>query len=316
MSPVAKPLGGGWIVIASHKPEHHRLSLRMEERDDGRLRIAELVLTDTDGLSGAMLRDLPLGAWEAQMNAPEIVDLLRAHFAEDGPYGLEDLAFAHSDFDLTPMPLDADDGGLEFHFPGAGLEPAVAIALEPQLDLGVSGTGTGKRPDEFYRAVAEAYSWLAGRGRRPAPELAAINGVPPTTIHRWVKEARRRGLLGPGRRLVVYDPASPEVLEWARRARQGAVTEWDLTHVPLLRAWASRIRRGTMSRDESFRDPIIEANRARLDDESVPAEERYLKDPVARLLFDSPKAWRESADESEPQEPSGEPESDSHSQAP
>jgi hypothetical protein len=24
--------------------------------------------------------------------------------------------------------------------------------------------------------------------------------VPVTTVHRWVKEARRRGLLGPGRR--------------------------------------------------------------------------------------------------------------------
>jgi hypothetical protein len=316
VSPVAKPLGGGWIVVASHEPKQHRLILRVEERDDGRLRIVELVFSDAEGLSGAMLRDLPLGAWEAQINAPEMAALLRARFAGDGPYALDDLVFAHSDIDLTPMPLDADDGGLEFHFPGAGLEPAVAIALEPQLVLGASGARAGKRPDDFYRAVAEAYSWLAGRGRRPAPELADINDVPPTTIHRWVKEARRRGLLGPGRRVVVYDPASPEVLEWAKRARQGAVTEWDLTHVPLLRAWASRIRRGTMSRNESFRDPIIEASDARLRDESVPAEERYLKDPVARLLFDSPKAWRQSADESGTQEPSGQSGPDSDEKAP
>ena len=288
----------------------------MEERDDGRLRIVELVFTDADGLSGAMLRDLPLGAWEAQMNAPEVAALLRTHFAEDGPYSLDDLVFAYSDIDLKPMPEKADDGGLEFHFPGAGIEPAVAIALEPQLDLGVSDTRTGKRPDEFYRAVAEAYSWLAGRGRRPAPELAAINGVPATTIHRWVKEARRRGLLGPGRRLVVYDPASPEVLEWAERARQGAVTEWDLTHVPLLRAWVSRVRRGAIPLMEWIHDPIIKACDSRRDDESVPAEERYLKDPVARLLFDSPKAWRESAGESETQEPSDEPESGSPGEAP
>jgi hypothetical protein len=118
-------------------------------------------------------------------------------------------------------------------------------------------------------------------------------------------------LLGPGRRLVVYDPASPEVLEWAKRARQGAVTEWDLTHVPLLRAWASRVRRGAMPFMEWVHDPIIKACDSRRDDESVPAEERYLMDPVARLLFDSPKAWRKSARESETQEPSGEPESDS-----
>lgn len=315
MSPVAKPVGGGWIVVASAEPRH-RLSLRVEERGDGRLRIVELVLCDADGLSGAMLRDLPLGAWEAQMNAPEMTAVLSARFAEDGPYSMDDLADAHHDSDLTPMPADADDGGLEFQFPGAGRHPAVAISLEPQLDLGVSDTRTGKRPDEFYRAVAEAYSWLAGRGRRPAPELAAINGVPPTTIHRWVKEARRRGLLGPGRRLVVYDPASPEVLEWARRARQGAVTEWDLTHVPLLRAWTSRVRRGAMPIMEWASDPIVSACRSRRDDESVPLEERYLNDPVARLLFDSPKAWPESADESGTQGPSAQSGADSHDEAP
>ena len=52
---------------------------------------------------------------------------------------MDELAYAHSDIDLTSMPADADDGGLEFHFPGAGYEPAVAIALEPQLDLGRLG---------------------------------------------------------------------------------------------------------------------------------------------------------------------------------
>jgi hypothetical protein len=311
---VAKPLGGGWIVVASAESQH-RLSLRVEEREDGRLRIVELVLFDAGGLSGTMLRDLPLGAWEAQMNAPEVAALLRTRFAEDHPYGMDDLEFEHNAFDLTPMPLEVDDGALEFHFPGAGHEPAVAIPLEPQLDLGASGMRAGKRPDDFYRGVAEAYSWLAGHGHRPAPALALINGVPPTTIHRWVKEARRRGLLGPGRRAVVYDPASPEVLEWARKARQGVVTEWDLAHVPLLRAWASRVRRGAMSLWESSTDPILDACHSRLADESLPANERYLHDPVARLVLDSPQPWYEHADQAETDEALPESEADSHGEA-
>jgi hypothetical protein len=59
-----------------------------------------------------------------------------------------------------------------------------------------SGRG---RPDSFYDAVAAAYRDLARRSSRPAAELAETHGVPVTTAHRWIKEARRRGFLAPGR---------------------------------------------------------------------------------------------------------------------
>jgi len=43
----------------------------------------------------------------------------------------------------------------------------------------------------------------SGRGnlvyRRYDANLAEANGVPVSTVHRWVKEARRRGFLPPGR---------------------------------------------------------------------------------------------------------------------
>jgi hypothetical protein len=54
-------------------------------------------------------------------------------------------------------------------------------------------------PDAFYGAVAAAYRQLAATSPRPVAALAAANGVPVTTAQRWVKEARRRGLLAPGR---------------------------------------------------------------------------------------------------------------------
>lgn len=298
MSPVAKVLGDGWIAVASPEAEH-RLSLHVEERQDGRLRIVELVLSDAEGLSGAMLRDLPLGAWEAQMNAPEMAALLRTRFTDQGPYGFEDLIWEHGSFDVTPMPRDADDGGLEFHFPGGDIAPAIATTVEPELNLGASTMPSGKRPDAFYRAVAEAYSWLAGHVRRPAVELAAINDVPPTTIHRWVKEARRRGLLGPGRRLVVYDAASPEVLGWAARVRAGTVSEWDLTHDPILRAWALRVRRGVVSWSETMLDPLLQAAWARRFDESLTPEQRWA-DPVVQLVADSPSPLRDIPGEDQP----------------
>jgi hypothetical protein len=59
-----------------------------------------------------------------------------------------------------------------------------------------------RRPglNTFYEAVATAYRWLVviKESRRPALDIAEANGVPVTTAHRWIAEARRRGILEPG----------------------------------------------------------------------------------------------------------------------
>lgn len=56
-----------------------------------------------------------------------------------------------------------------------------------------------KRPygDDFYRAVADAYVAAIDR---PAVRIAAASKVPVTSVHNWVREARRRGFLPPGRK--------------------------------------------------------------------------------------------------------------------
>jgi hypothetical protein len=53
--------------------------------------------------------------------------------------------------------------------------------------------------DDFYAEVAVAYRHLAATTHRPVAHLADANDVPVTTAQRWVKEARRRSLLAPGR---------------------------------------------------------------------------------------------------------------------
>ena len=55
-------------------------------------------------------------------------------------------------------------------------------------------------PDEFYKRVAALYRALVAAGRRPAPAIAEANDVPVTTVHAWVKEARRRGFLAQARK--------------------------------------------------------------------------------------------------------------------
>jgi hypothetical protein len=55
---------------------------------------------------------------------------------------------------------------------------------------------TLRKPDEFYADVADLYRRLVIAGRDPAPAISAANTTPVTTVHRWIREARRRNLLG------------------------------------------------------------------------------------------------------------------------
>lgn len=82
---------------------------------------------------------------------------------------------------------DADERSVK----GEGVTPAALRLRIPE---------TRRKPDSFYKAVAKAFT-AANRGSdRPAALIAEVNDVPVSTVHRWVKEARRRGLLAPGRR--------------------------------------------------------------------------------------------------------------------
>ncbi len=62
-------------------------------------------------------------------------------------------------------------------------------------DLKLAVPKGGRRPDDFYAAVADRFLWLASTSSRAAEELAEANKVPVTTVHRWVREAKTRGVL-------------------------------------------------------------------------------------------------------------------------
>lgn len=57
-----------------------------------------------------------------------------------------------------------------------------------------------KKPDRFYQRVADLYLRASTQSGRPAEDIAEANGLPVSTVHRWVKEARRREILFPGQR--------------------------------------------------------------------------------------------------------------------
>ncbi|WP_217553070.1 hypothetical protein [Streptomyces sp. GbtcB6] len=57
----------------------------------------------------------------------------------------------------------------------------------------------GRITDDFLQDVADAYRWFADRDKAPAPSIAELSGAPVRTVHRWVYEARKRGILPPAR---------------------------------------------------------------------------------------------------------------------
>jgi hypothetical protein len=56
---------------------------------------------------------------------------------------------------------------------------------------------SGAKPDEFYRRIGEIYGKAALASPRPAADLAETWEVPLSSVHRWVRVARRRGYLPP-----------------------------------------------------------------------------------------------------------------------
>jgi transposase-like protein len=199
MAFVARVYSGGWLALAEE--EGRQINLRVDKNAAGRLAIVELWMVASGGLTGASLRDLPLGQWEATLNAPDVAAGIGEQLRASAPQGLSELREKFQ----PPEPMRS------FGDAGATNRDLIVLvstvdsdpptwAVEPQLKLDIPRER--KRPDGFYRQVAEAYSWLAGRSRHPASDLARENEVGTTTVHRWVKEARRRGLLGPGRRIV------------------------------------------------------------------------------------------------------------------
>lgn len=96
---------------------------------------------------------------------------------------------------LRSVPLGRIEAAANALLHGGRATPPVPAAIDPALRRG-AGRGYG---EGFYVAVAEAYQTLSHGTSRPVALLAEANEVPVTTAQRWVREARLRGLLPPGR---------------------------------------------------------------------------------------------------------------------
>lgn len=80
---------------------------------------------------------------------------------------------------------------------------AIATGLPPSPDGGLAGPlrrEKGEDPDVFADRVAQYYRVFASISPKPAKMIADSSGVPLATVHGWIREARLRGKLPPGKR--------------------------------------------------------------------------------------------------------------------
>jgi hypothetical protein len=171
------PVDGDWYEWRQDEPPlAGTVLVRVDVGSGGRLVLTGLRIEGTP--SAELLRAIPVGRIEAAANAQ-----LAAVEPARGTAAV---------VNTRPRPVAppvAEDVGWEM------IEPALAVARAAP-DGGARLRG---RPDVFYRQVADVYLTYAQASPRPACDLADERGVPVSTAHRWVKEARRRGFLPPGR---------------------------------------------------------------------------------------------------------------------
>lgn len=169
------PVAEDWYEWRQEPPWAAVVQVRIAVGVGGRLVLTGLRI---DGVPTAdLLRAIPVGRIEAAANAQlAVVDT--EIVVSDVPRSIRERP--------TVPPVGASDGW-------EITDPSRAVTLDR------SGARSRGRPDGFYRQVAAAYLDLSQGSPRPASDIARTHGVPVTTAHRWVKEARRRGFLPPGR---------------------------------------------------------------------------------------------------------------------
>jgi hypothetical protein len=162
-----EPVGGGRARFGLGDGTRGRVEFAALPATD-RLVIVEVELTTTveRPIDTETWRRVPLGFLEQLANLPEHRRVL-----ERKRRG-------------TPVPFDL----AQVLLPGTLADYELVARMEG-----------GRYPDGFYDDVAAAYRRAVSRRKAPAQMIAEANDVPVTTVHRWIREARRRGSLAPSR---------------------------------------------------------------------------------------------------------------------
>jgi hypothetical protein len=182
-------LGGGWIYFSAplsparephddfdesfHEPVFSGVFARLVPASDGQLEVCALHIARRSRITPDQLREIRVGQIETLCNFESARSRIVERENDEPPNFAQWAEFAEAaEAELNEM--------------RARSRSPFKIQI-PE--------GRGRYPDRFYREVVAAYAELALRQRAPARALAELNEIPVTTVHRWLKEARRRGLM-------------------------------------------------------------------------------------------------------------------------
>ncbi len=175
----------GWVALHLDGPgEVPKVLVKFVERE-GRSVIARMVILG-EALDSATLRAIPIGRVESVLNPPGFAPLLPKPLDESV---LKEMAERG---ELFPDEFGAIDAALD-SFERKHKGSRMTVRRKPRRKPLTRPDGTD--PEGFSRRVAQAYAEAVATTPHPAKVLADEAGVPVTTVHRWILEARRRGFL-------------------------------------------------------------------------------------------------------------------------
>jgi len=157
-------LEGGGSVAYTPADQRYAIRIHLEWKPTPGRWVVDEVLFRNFRVTASDLRDLPIGQIETWLNVMAqqgLIDLSKGEQTDTVDFGDP----AEGRISWIPQP------------PPAPVE--------------------GAKGDAFYRRIGEIYAKAALASPRPAAELADAWDVPLSTVHRWVRVARRRGHLPP-----------------------------------------------------------------------------------------------------------------------
>lgn len=184
----------GWLEFRIRGDDRLRLLVKLARRGDRW--VPTRMILDGEWLDAQTLRAIPFGRVESVANRFKadaagltvgLPDDARTELAERGEIWPDQ--FEQIDQALGRYLQESEDdlrNGMQFKRSGPERPPLT----RPD----------GTDPEAFSQRVAEAYNAAIMSTSTPAKMLAEEAGVPVTTVHRWIREARQRGALPPARK--------------------------------------------------------------------------------------------------------------------
>ncbi len=168
----------GWLFWRPGPLLDVRVRVLIESDGHLEVRAVHVQRLGDEKVRGTDLRDIPLGQLERLLRHDDLV--ANVLLGEENPETLPD---------FDPSTCSTADAVAQ------AAKVAGEVSSNPYdlivQDMVVTFPRRGQRDASFFQQVEELYGRVATNSHRPAAEIAEANNVAVSTVHGWLKEARR-----------------------------------------------------------------------------------------------------------------------------